>query len=192
MAWDVEKTAGWAQWRARRLQALAITVGYCGLRRNEAIYLRASDVHLEERYIALVERGRALKTVAAAQCVPIPEAALPILTSWAEHRLDHPGDFPIPEECPWWIPNMNRRGCWSGGSPGTKAIDRLQQVAERAGAPGMTWQSLRASWATRAEASGMSALTIQRVLRHTTPLTGQWYRANDLRAIQQATAGFDY
>src|SRR5271157_1056758 len=32
MAADVEVTAGWSQWRARRLYALTATVAYCGLR----------------------------------------------------------------------------------------------------------------------------------------------------------------
>ncbi len=34
MAQDVESTAGWAQWKARRLQALTATVAYTGLRRQ--------------------------------------------------------------------------------------------------------------------------------------------------------------
>lgn len=196
MAQDIRETAGWAQWRARRMLALTATVAYCGLRKSEALWLHADDVSIEARTIRLIDRGRngkALKTSAAAQPVPIPAAAVPILADWREHRLDHPADFPIPGDCPWWIPNLNRcGGPWSSGSPGTKPIDRLQQVAARAGYPGMTFQSLRASWATRAESAGMSALLIQRVLRHTNTQTQTWYRGNDLPALVEAVAGFDF
>lgn len=196
MAADVAGLEGWAQWRARRTLALTATVAYCGLRRSEALWLHDADVDLEARAIALVDRraeGRRLKTLAAAQPVPVPAAAVPLLAEWRAHRLDHPADFEIPDDCPWWLPNNNRAGGpWTGGPKGCKPLHRLQAAAARAGYPGMTFQSLRASWATRAESAGYSDLLIQRVLRHTTPLTSAWYRGHDLPALVQAVDGFDY
>src|SRR5271157_3617842 len=53
MASDVESTAGWSQWRARRLYALTATVAYCGLRASEALYLHAMDIRLDARYVNL-------------------------------------------------------------------------------------------------------------------------------------------
>src|SRR5208337_4392217 len=83
MAQDVQITAGWSQWRARRLYALTATVAYCGLRASEALYLHAADIRLEARYVNLTDRGRdggrALKTDASARPVPIPDALVPIL-----------------------------------------------------------------------------------------------------------------
>ncbi len=83
MAQDVESTAGCAQWRSRRLQALVATVAYTGLRKSEALFLQISDVHLEARFISLTDRGRAggrrFKTEGSEQPVPIPDALAPIL-----------------------------------------------------------------------------------------------------------------
>jgi len=41
MAKDVEETAGWSQWRARRLHALTAVVAYTGIRASESLYLYA-------------------------------------------------------------------------------------------------------------------------------------------------------
>jgi len=196
MAADVEVTAGWSQWRARRLYALTATVAYCGLRASEALFLHAADIRLEARFIALTDRGRdggkRLKTEAAAAPVPIPEALVPILTDWLSHRLDHPSDFPIPP-CEWLFPTLNRKGPWTGGPPGTKPVQRLQAVAQRAGIEGMTLLSLRHSWATHAEYHGYGPALIQRVLRHTTEQTAaQWYRHADLPNLVERCAGFDF
>jgi len=196
MASDVESTAGWSQWRARRLYALTATVAYCGLRASEALYLHAADIRLDAQYVNLTDRGRdggkRLKTEAAAAPVPIPEALVPILTDWLSHRLDHPADFEIPS-CEWLFPTLNRKGPWTGGPPGTKPVQRLKAVAQRAGIEGMTLLSLRHSWATHAEYHGYGPALIQRVLRHTTEQTAaQWYRHADLPNLIERCAGFDF
>ncbi|MGO9114310.1 MAG: hypothetical protein ACLP9L_34270, partial [Thermoguttaceae bacterium] len=52
MAQDVETTAGWSQWRARRLYALTAVVAYTGVRGvSEALFLHAADIKLEARFI---------------------------------------------------------------------------------------------------------------------------------------------
>ncbi len=59
MAADVASTAGWSQWRACRIYALTATVAYTGLRGvSEALFLHATDIKLEARFIALTDRGR--------------------------------------------------------------------------------------------------------------------------------------
>jgi len=196
MAADVEATAGWSQWRARRLYALTATVAYCGLRASEALYLHAADIRLEARFIALTDRGRdggyRLKTPGSEQPVPIPEALVPILTDWLSHRLDHPADFEIPP-CEWLFPNLNRRSNWRGGVPGSKPVQRLQDVGKRAGIEGLTFLALRHSWATHAEYHGYGPALIQRVLRHTTEQTAaQFYRHADLPNLIERCAGFDF
>ncbi len=196
MATDVESTAGWSQWRARRLYALTATVAYCGLRASEALFLHASDVKLEARYIDLTDRsrdgGRALKTDASARPVPIADALVPILQDWLSHRLDHPADFEIPP-CEWLFPTLNRKSNWKSGVPGQKPVQRVQAVAARAGVEGMTLQSLRRSLATHLEHHGTGQAMITRILRHTdsrTTLT--WYQLADVPNMVQAMASFDF
>jgi len=197
MAQDVQETAGWSQWRARRLYVLTATVAYTGLRASEALFLHATDVKLEARFIALTDRGRAggrrLKTEGSEQPVPIPDALVPILQDWLPHRLDAPVDFSIPLDCPWLFPTLNRRSNWTSGPPGTKPVQRLQDVARRAGVEGLTFLALRHSWATHAEYHGSGPALIQRVLRHTSERTAElWYRHADLPNLIERCAGFDF
>jgi len=197
MGQDVQTTAGWSQWRARRLYALTATVAYAGLRTNEALTLHAADIRLEARYIGLTDRGRdggyRFKTAGSEQPVPMPEALVPIVGEWLEHRLDHPADRPLPIDCPWFVPNITRTSNWNGGCPGTKPLDRLHDVARRAGVEGMTFLSLRHSWATHAEYHGYGPALIQRVLRHTTERTAEmWYRHSDVPNLVERVAGFDF
>jgi integrase len=193
---DCEETLGWAQWRSRRIYCLTAVVAYCGLRAKEAQTLWADDVRLADRCILITDRCRSgglrLKTEGSAAPVPIPGILAPILEDWMLHRMDAPADFKMPENMPWMFPGTKRRGPWLQGCPGTKPIDVLHSIAERAGVPGFTFKSLRASWATKAENSGMSALTIQRVLRHSNDRTQLWYRAADIASLAQAVNDFHY
>ena len=187
---DVEAREGWAQWRARRLYALAATFAYTGLRRNEGLYLHVEDVDLAGRMLLIVERGgRHLKTRASAQPVPIPPALAEILDDWLrpEHRLwmaDVAADA-----CPWVFPNTFRVGPWTGGPMGQKPLDRLKAAGERAGVDGFSFLSLRHSWATHAEAWGLSPAMIQRILRHTSLRTQWHYRHADTANLKAAVHG---
>lgn len=67
------------------------------------------------------------------------------------------------------------------------AADVARVLAHLRERSGFTWRSLRHSWATHAESRwGLGEAAIQRVLRHTRPLTQRRYRhadAANLRAI---------
>ncbi len=188
---DCRISAGWARWRSWRLYAATSVVAPAGLRATECLTLQVVDVHLDRRIIDITARRR-LKSELSCAPVPVCLALETILREYLPVREEYPLDFPVPAEVPWLFPNMNRRGPWLQGAPGTKPLDRLQEVSARAGVPGMTFQSLRASWATRAEGAGYSALTSQRMLRHSNLDTQPWYRAADAERLADTVADFNY
>lgn len=201
---EVDRKRGWAQWRARRLYVLASLLAYTGLRRKEALWLRIEDVDLEHRMLLIRPRaGRRLKTEASAQPVPIPDALVPVLAEWLPH-LALP-DGPVPENAPmpawnpegvrdpgWLVPNAYRTGPWEGGSNGSKPLDKLKALGRRAGVEGLTFLSLRHSWATHAELWGLSDAMIQRVLRHTNTQTQWHYRHADHANIREKVRGVGF
>lgn len=215
---DVDRKQGWARWRARRLHALAATVAYTGMRKNEALTLMAEDLAFETRMILVVARPGGLpKTDASAQPVPMPEALARILAGWVLHvpealpgpvpgpRPDHlpaylegkagvpePGAIPEAEGCRWLFPNVYRTGPWTGGSPGYTPLGRLKALGVRAGVPGLTFQSLRHSWATHAEYWGLTDAQIQRVLRHTNTRTQWHYRHAESTNLKAIVGGIDF
>ena len=198
MAHDIMTSEGWVQWRARRLYAVTATVAYLALRRNEALCAHVADLDLIGRifWVRAHADGNRGKTASSLAPVPIPDALVPILTDWLEHREDRPAGWPLPADNPWLFPTCGRAGRsspWTGGELGKRPLDRLQALAKRAGVDGMTWQSLRRSWATHAEYHGLGPAMIQRVLRHTTPRTGElWYRTADLPNLRAAVAGINF
>lgn len=188
---DCLATEGWARWRAYRLWAAVSVVAYAGLRATEALTLHVADVDLDRRIINVTSRRR-LKTNASCAPVPMCLALVPILRSWLEVRVEVPVDFTVPSDVPWLLPTLTRRGPWLHGSPGAKPRDRLAAVSARAAVPGMTFQSLRASCATRMEGAGYSALTIQRILRHSHQATSRWYLGADAHALAEVVRDFNY
>ena len=111
------------------------------LRKNECLRLHVADVDLAGRVIQIVARTK-LKTAAAAAPVPMPEALVPIVADWLTHRLDGPPGVVVPD-CVWLIPTINRQRPWLHGQTGTKALDRFQNAARRAGVEYATFQMLR-------------------------------------------------
>lgn len=172
---DAEAAAG--EWKPLRLRALAYTVAFTGLRKMEALGLTWPDVDLEGRVIWIrVNPWRRLKTRASGQPVPIPDALAEVLAAW--HHANRADVV---------FPNADGRP-WRGGKPGKKPLDQLAAAGRRARVAGVTFQSLRQSWATHAETLwGLSGPTIQRVLRHTTDrTTRQHYRKADLDNLRAA------
>jgi integrase len=180
---DIGRKKGWARWRAWRLYALASTVAFTGLRRNEALRLKVEDVDLAGRMILVVAReGSVLKTEGSAQPVPMPEALAQVLAQW----LPHSGGE-------WAFPNAVGDGPWIGGSPGYKPLDRMKRLGKRAGVEGFTFVSLRHSWATHAEFWGLTDAQIARVLRHTTPRTAiENYRHPDAVNLRLMVQGIGF
>lgn len=193
LAKDVETLEGWRQWRARRLQATVAILAYCGLRKTEALRLHVSDIDLDRRVIWLSGHGRKLKTVGSNKPVPIPNALVPILTSWIAHRMDAPFGYPLPDTSDWLIPTCNRKAPWVSGCQHGKALYRLKIAAKRVGIDDVNFQMLRRSWATHAESWGFGEALIQRVLRHSSPMMSRkFYRQADVANLANATADIDF
>lgn len=184
---DVASKKGWALWRARRLLVAVSIAIYTGLRRNELLTLNTADLDLDARVIRLKargDRGMGLKTEGSAQPVGMPIALIPIVRDWLAHRLDGPAGFPVPDDCPWLIPNCRRTGPWLNGHASICPLGRLKAVALRAGIQDVNWQMLRRTLATQLESFGAGEAGIQRQLRHSDPKVSQeHYRKADERNI---------
>lgn len=202
---DVARRRGWARWRAQRLEALASTVAYTGMRRNEALYLRREDVDFERGVIFIVERKR-LKTYDSAQPVPMPDALAAVLQEWlsvlAAGAPPVTGHAPNckpwlattdrPVDLGWIFPNVWRTGPWTGGSPGYRPLDRLKALGTRAGVEGFNFQSCRHSFASACEAWGLGPAAIQRLLRHRSAATQWHYRHADLAGLRGMAKGIRF
>ena len=192
MTLDIAERIEWPQWRARRIFAVTSIISWCALRKMECLRLWTVDVDLPGRVIWIVPRTR-LKTESAAAPVPIPDALVPILEEWLAHRLDGPPGFALAADCPWLIPNMNRRGPWLHGRLGWRPLDIFASAAVRAGVDGATFQTLRRSWATHAEYYGLGEAMIQRVLRHSSEETSKkWCQKADLPNLREKVAGMTF
>lgn len=180
---EIGEAGGWEQWRSRRLYALLATVAFTGVRKNEALHLRTEDVDLDRRLMMIVARtGHRLKTAASAAPVPLAAPLAAILADWMTH-IATPG---------WLFPTMTNGRPWTGGVQGTKPLDQLQALGERAGVKGLGFLSLRHSWATLAQHWGFSALEIQRVLRHTNTRTQLHYLHPDADGLRGMADRIDF
>lgn len=165
-------------WKGGRLHAAASLVAHTGLRRNEALRLRCEDLDLTAGLVFVVStRANRLKTAASAAPVPIAPALAEVLRHWAPRCGSE-----------WLFPAGHGRGPWTGGNAGYKPLDKLKEAALDVGVPGMTWLSLRHTWATQAESAwGLPEGAIRRVLRHTSDLTQRRYRhADGVNLVQLA------
>jgi integrase len=174
--------AGSDTWEGGRLFALAAILSYCGLRKTEALRLRVEDVDLGRGFLFVRPNGRELKTAASAAPVPCPAALVEVLRDW----LPRCGSE-------WVVPNLNRRGPWTGGAHGRRAADRLRAAGEEAGVVAFTPHSLRHSLATHLAGHWrLGSKQIQMVLRHSNRWTQATYIHPDLVNLRAMVRGFDF
>jgi integrase len=81
--------------------------------------------------------------------------------------------------CIWLFPGTRRKGPWIDGAPGSRALDQVKALGERAGVKGLTILSFRHTIGTLAEPAGLDQLELQRQLRHTNTKTQHGYRHLD-------------
>jgi integrase len=181
----LEHLRQWSEccWAGHRLYALAATVAYTGLRRDEALTLMLEDVSLFMGLITVSDRQRR-KTEKSAAVVPIPRELSVILADWMPRC-----------GCEWLFPGFRRQGPWTGGACGARACDRIRQAGQEVGVEGLTLLSLRHSFATHARRRwGLSDIEVATILRHSSPATQAWYVHDDPdpRAIVRAVAKVSY
>lgn len=165
-----------ARWRAGRLRTLTWTAAYTGARRNEILGLRIEDVDPVAGVVRIRPNdARPLKTARSAAELPLAAPAAERIRRW------------IPQAgSEWLFPQWRARGPWLSGLHGYRAGDQLVALGERAGVEGLTFQSLRHSFATLAESWGLGELMVQRILRHSRPQTQLHYRHHDLDLMRDA------
>lgn len=162
-------------WEDHRLYAAVATVAYTGLRRSEALHLHREDYDASAGVLCVVARRR-LKTFDSAQPVPVPPGLAEVLDGWVS----------VAGSSPWLFPGSRLMGPWIGGSPANRPLAQIKAAGRAAGVEGFNWQSLRHSWATAAEGAwGLGEGQIQRVLRHTRPMTQRHYRHVDLENLRR-------
>lgn len=171
---DAEASGG--DWNALRLRAAVYCWAYTGAGSSEILGLRVIDVDLPGRMISVRSHpGRRLKTGARAARLPIAEPLAVVLEAWLSLAASE-----------WLLPGATRRNYWHGGAPGYRPVDRVRQLGERAGVPGLTILAFRHSFGTLAEGWGIGELMLQRLLRHSRPTTQRAYRHHDSELLRKA------
>lgn len=179
LAWTGERAIDWA---GARLHALASFLVYTGVRRNEALLRKVRDVDCGARLVMIRSRRRArLKKRSAAAPVPMPPALAEVLARWIPMAG---GD--------WLFPGKRGRGPWTGGTTEGRPIGQLRAAGIASGVGPITFRMLRHTYATHAEAWGLGELMLQRILRHTRPLTQRIYRHADSANLARAVEVIDF
>lgn len=120
---DAEAAGG--DWAALRLRALVWTCALTGLRKREALGLRARDIELHRRVIHVRPNlRRPLKTRSSVAPLAIAAPLAAVLRDW----LPRAG-------CPWAFPGARREGPWLSGGPGVRASGRSTRSARWASGP---------------------------------------------------------
>lgn len=164
-------------WLDRRTYVATAIGLYTGLRRNELLCLEWVNVDLELGIISVEgHQDDDLKTEASVAPVPIPPELIPDLIAW---RKENPGRYVLR--------GIRRDRPWRGGRCGHRPIDTLRAAGRECGVQVNDWQTLRRTWATLGEMLfGLTDPQIERVLRHTSPLTSKrHYRAADVAALRE-------
>ena len=171
---DFEARTG--DWIEHRLLALVYTWAYTGCHKTEALGLRVTDVDLGSRIISVRSHARRrLKTAARVARLPIADPLFAVLSDWVPRTGSE-----------WLFPHQLRTGPWLHGGKGRKPLDRVRQLGERAGVPGLTVLSLQHTFGTLSEHWGIGELALQRLLRHSRPATQKHYRHEDLELMRGA------
>ena len=176
--------AGADTWDGHRLLVAFALGGCAGLRRDELLRLRWEDIDLAAGILGVVPRRR-LKTEGSERFVPICRELALILRGWRWRA-----------QSPWVVPAHDRARPWLSGGKGGKPTQRLVEAGKAAGVMGLTFQSLRHSFATWGRRRwGISGPAMRDILGHTLILTHEvnyLHSPADLAELLSAVANVRY
>ena len=151
--------------RALRTQALVFLLAYTGCRAKEALGSLTADIDLDAGVFHIrPNQWRKLKTRASRRDLPLHPELVKVLRAY----LPTCGRFLLGQK--------SGRGPWTGGGPGYRPLDVVQQLGERVAVEGLTLLSFRHTFASMAEERGISELQLMHWLGHSRPTTQRWYR----------------
>lgn len=182
---QADQEASSADRRARRLRVVVYFLAFLGMRKREVLGLHRADVDLRDRTVLIrANSRRPVKTGRKGEAfLPLPDPLLDVLEEW----LPHCGGQ-------WVIPAGDVTKPWLSGGPASRPLEQLRGLGRRAGVDGVNFKVWRSTWATIAEGLwGLTEEQIQRILRHTTPLTSrQFYRHRDLANMRAHMSKVSY
>jgi len=169
-------------WKEGRLQALVYLLAFTGMRRGEVLHLRPWDLDLVRRTVAIeARRSHRLKTRSSAATLPLADPARDVLRLWLPRVA-----------CDWLFPGVRKRGPWTGGPPGQKAVDQIRQLGERAEVAGVNFLTFRKTVGTLAKAWGAGPLEVQALLRHADRDTQRAYDDEQTETSRPLTGRMKY
>lgn len=138
------------------VRGLAMLEYYAGLRRNEALHLRAEDVLLERKLLIVTGKG------GKQRIVPIPPRHTALIEELTR-KIDEVKTGYL------WVNPLTQR-------PYGNIVDSLKGAAERCGVKGRMYNHLlRHGFGTTAVESGIDIRTLQVLLGHSTSRTTELY-----------------
>jgi integrase len=159
------------RWLSARLRALLYLVCFTGFRKSEALRLRRSRYDGQTLSVLGEDHAhRQAKTMSSERRVPIPDGARLRLNEWLA-VLDKSGEHQ------WIFPGIRKDSPWVHGTSGTRALERIQQLAERAQvSQHVTLHNLRHTFATTAiHSAGFTAAQLALVMGHSSTYTQSVY-----------------
>lgn len=137
-----------------RVRGLAMLEFYAGLRRNEALHLKAEDVLLERKMLIITGKGGKQRIV--------PVVHPPLWEELERKIKEHPTGY-------LWISPFT-------GRPYLDIIDSIRNAAKRAGVKGRVYNHLlRHGFGTTALESGIDLRSVQGLMGHSTSRTTEIY-----------------
>jgi site-specific recombinase XerD len=153
-----------ARLRGKRDRALLALLLACGLRRHEAVNLRAEDLQQREEHWAIVDLvGKA----GHIRTVPMPDWVYLKLVDWLSSASIDRGEV---------FRRISRMGRVLGGGISEKAIWHLVKCsASKAGIPALALHDLRRTWARLCRSAGGELDQLQLLLGHVSIQTTEQY-----------------
>lgn len=167
-----------SSWRAARLQALVYALAYLGLRAGEALHLGLADLDLDRSTVVIRSKPTwRPKTASSEAWLPLAVPLAAVLGPWSRRTGSD-----------WLFPGARLVGPWTGGGPGSKPLDEIRALGDRAGVTGLTLAAFRKTLGTLAKGWGMGQLELKALLRHSQVETQLWYDESDVDVLRPAVS----